>query len=365
MHLSLRKGIRWGTTSSPKFKGEQMRGCILSIVILFLVGGLIRLNSRPKKEKSRDGRYVIQYHKILKAIAIINMALYGGIFVGALGTINGVWKFGKEVTLGVVIFYGLYSIFSLICIMGINIWRITVEKEKVIYRNYFGINKIYNFKEIKVEEFIDGKIIATKNGKKIFKIDNNLDALKFTDSAMRYEVFTYNPDSKRERILKGNNKFLKGIILTEERIRKIVLGDPDWLSINRFVVKPKYSYGGVSVLGAGVFGFLVRICILRNRTGSVFFILMLIGLVVSIIRLIDFFTDRLSVKDDNVVRIRGIIVKKFRVDEIENVRLKKGLFRENLEIYVGGKCVTKVCTKNRFYEWLRKRLAKEKVKFKR
>lgn len=166
-----------------------MRDWILNIVILFLVGGLIRISLKTQKGNKKDpGKYVVQYHKIIKTIAIINMIFATYMFVTSMGTFIGIWEIGKNITLWVVMSFGIYFVFAVICIMGLNIWKITVENEKVTYTNYFGIKKYYNFKEIEVNLFENRKIIVTQEGKKIFKIDNNLNAADFLNSAVRYKV---------------------------------------------------------------------------------------------------------------------------------------------------------------------------------
>lgn len=170
-----------------------MREYILNIVILILVGGLIRFSTKGKKEKNSVGTYIVQYHKVLKIISLFNMIFTISFLVISIGTLLGVWRIGKNVTIWAPILLGIYFIFpTLIGFMGVNIWKIRVEKEKIIYTNYFGVKKNYNFKELEVNLREDRKIIVTKDGKKAFTIDNNLDASDFLHSAVQYKVLKRN-----------------------------------------------------------------------------------------------------------------------------------------------------------------------------
>lgn len=168
-----------------------------------------------------------------------------------------------------------------------------------------------------------------------------------------------------KRLFKIDNNLFEGAKLTGQLVRSGVPCDLEGMSTRRFTLKPQTVNWVVAAMCAGGFAYILGILVKQNETGSVYFVPMFIGFVVSVVLLIDLLSDRFSVANDEVVRRRGIVTKRFRVDEIEYVRLKKGLFRENLEIYVDGKCITKVWTKNRSYDLLRRRLAKEKIGYRR
>ena len=292
-------------------------------------------NEKKQKEfeninkENADGekvvKYEIAYPPVVYGLMYACLIFFSGLFIYAYIDNQLDWFTG--VGLGIFIALGLSSV------LGTHVWKIWVNGEQIIYRGYNGIEHYYTFSDItRVTEKVDGAYEYYAEDKKLFKIDNNL---------------------------------IEGAKLTGQLIRKGVPCDLEGMSINSFTLKPQTVYWAVSAMCAGGFALLLGILIKQNETDSVYFMPLLICVVISLLLLLDLLCDRFSIKDGEVIRRRGIFTKRFQVEEIENVRIHKGLFRENLEFYVKGKKVTKVWTKNRPYELLRQRLAKEKVAYKR
>lgn len=131
----------------------------------------------------------MQFNRILRTIMIVNLLYAVSMFVISMGTLLEVWQVEKNVSVGVVVFFGIYLIFpTLVSIMVINIWKITVNNTQIVYRNYLGIKHTYDFREIEVRIKENGDIVAMYNGKKIFTIDHILGASDFVTTAIRYGV---------------------------------------------------------------------------------------------------------------------------------------------------------------------------------
>jgi len=280
------------------------------------------------QEESQDflnRKYEICYPPVIYGMmyACTFFFLSGLIFSYIDGQLD--WFVG--IVFGCMFALGIYGV------LGTHVWKIWVDGEHIIYRGYNGIKRYYAFSEItRINEKLNGAYVYYAGKKRIFKIDNNV--------AM-------------------------GELLTGQLMRKGVPCELEGMSIDKFVLKPQTVYLVISLMFIGEFAWFLAIMISQGEITSNYFMPMLIALVIAIIILIDLLTDRFYVNGNEVTRRRGIFTKRFKVNEIEYVRVKKGLFRENIEFYMDEKFVTKVWTMNRPFKLLQERLKKDKIRFKK
>lgn len=127
------------------------------------------------KELSKDNSYIIQYPTFIKVIIVIALLLGLCFFLAPLLTYLGICVMGTGAEAWVVILFGGLELLCLYAFSGIVIWRIIIEDNLIIYRNYLGITHKYNFSDItKIIEKKNGKVLVYINKKKIFSLDDNV-----------------------------------------------------------------------------------------------------------------------------------------------------------------------------------------------
>jgi len=307
---------------------------VKSLLPWIIVSGLVHyINVRNEKEWKKyideeknnalNKKYEIAYPPVIYGLMYACLIFFSGLLIYAY--IDSQLSLFVGIVLGVFVALGVYGV------LGTHVWKIWVEGTHIIYRGYNGIKHYYAFSEItRIEEKFNGACVYYIGKKRIFKIDNNV--------AM-------------------------GTVLKGQLIRNGVPCELEGMSIDKFVLKPQTVYLVISAMCVGCFAWFLEIMISQGEITSNYFMPMLIALAIAVIVLIDLFTDRFRINGNEIVRKRGFLIKKFQIHEVEYVRVKKGLFRENIEFYVNGKCVTKVWMKNRPFELLKKRLAKEKISY--
>lgn len=135
--------------------------------------------------------FEIKYDKWLQILMIVAFLFFGFFFVTAIGNVYWGWEIIPNNTVGTIVGFGFFVALDLASVLGVCVWKIDVNGEEIIYRNYFGIKKKYNFKELEVYVNKKDKIYAYKNKKKVFTIDNNLPAgVHFMVRACEYGVCT-------------------------------------------------------------------------------------------------------------------------------------------------------------------------------
>lgn len=149
------------------------------LVLLTLRNNVFVLGERDgyKNDKNslNDGCYIIQYSRFLKIFISIGLFFFLVIFAVNVLTYFNICILGTGVDAGTVIFFGLFVIFYTATFSGVVVWRIVVNGNEILYRNYLGRIKRYTFEEIsEIRELKSHKLIVYSNDKKIFSIDNNL-----------------------------------------------------------------------------------------------------------------------------------------------------------------------------------------------
>jgi len=90
------------------------------------------------------------------------------------GNIYYHWGIGVGWGIGTSIGFTAMWLLALSCIMGVVIWRIDVDGDEVVYRDYFGVRHKYEAKDFdKIRIKKNGTLQAFVKGKHIFSIDSN------------------------------------------------------------------------------------------------------------------------------------------------------------------------------------------------
>lgn len=171
---------------------------VIIIVVTIIIGSLYskvdmarrRVQNNENIDPLTDGIFSIEYGKGIKILAIINLLFFTTLLVLCCGDYFGNWGIGENSSLGVVVFFFLYNLFSLYFLLGTCIWKVTVNKYDITYRNYLGITKVYDFRTIEVRRNKKGTIYVYSNGNKKIRIDDNLEGgIYFLYWAKKYKVY--------------------------------------------------------------------------------------------------------------------------------------------------------------------------------
>lgn len=122
-----------------------------------------------EKEYCKTGIFTVEHSVKLKIFAIFSCAFLTICFTINCGNFLGVWEIGKNSTLAVIVIFGFLEILGIYVFMVVYIWKIYVNEDKIVYRNYIGIKKCFYFQDLEIYES-HNEIIAYQNGKKVFKI---------------------------------------------------------------------------------------------------------------------------------------------------------------------------------------------------
>ena len=278
---------------------------------------------RTLENKEESHTYVIEEDGVACVLVDIFFILATIGFIGVI--IQNGWDWGYMLVVGLPLeLFGAYA-FAL----G-NIWKIWINGEQIIYRSIIGIKHYYTFDDItSYTERSNGAIIVYANGKRAFYLNENL--------------------------------FGKSILVGQMKNRKIP-NDIDGMTFANFTLKPRKVYTIVSLscvlfCGWGAIG-------LYKQTGpdNILFYLMAICTAISFLILLDLQLDRFTVEGKNVTRKRGLITKHFSLEEVDYIKRKNNLFRENIEFYIDDKKVTHVWALNNPITLLEQKLATEGIK---
>lgn len=162
--------------------------CVIVITILLIV------SNRKDKKKSRNtsavdtGVFCIKESRLVKNICCVGWGIFS---IGLIGSFfSCIWNgftLGNIIT---VLVFLCFELFNLYCLLRTKNWKISVNKEQILYRNLFGVTKEYNFKEILVKQKNNLAIVAYKDNKKIFSIGTEL--IEYADFlwwAVKYKVY--------------------------------------------------------------------------------------------------------------------------------------------------------------------------------
>lgn len=154
---------------------------VIIVVLATLGNNAVTLGKKDpyknaKRPKSLDDNFcIIQYSKMLKIIISIGLIFFIMLFLVNILTYLDICILGTGIDAGTVVFFGIFVMFYVFAFSGVVVWRVIIDDNEIIYRNYYGKTKRYTFNEIsEIKELRNHKIIVYSNGKKIFSIDNSL-----------------------------------------------------------------------------------------------------------------------------------------------------------------------------------------------
>ena len=134
-------------------------------------------DNKRRRDKIQFGKasYCFQFNKSLIVICGIGALFFLAIFIINIITFLGIAVLGKGISLGTVIFFGLFDMFYWICFLGFSLWRININGEEIVYRNAIGITKKYTFNDItEIRKNKKGRVVVFMGKRKIFAIDDFL-----------------------------------------------------------------------------------------------------------------------------------------------------------------------------------------------
>ena len=150
---------------------------IMGFVMLDSANLLKKDNNKKHRDKIQFGKesFCFQFGKSLIVICGIGALFFLAIFTVNVITYLGIAVLGKGISIGTVIFFGLFDVFYLICFFGFSFWRINIEGEEIVYRNAFGMIKKYTFNDItEIRQNKKGRVVVFMGKRKIFAIDDFL-----------------------------------------------------------------------------------------------------------------------------------------------------------------------------------------------
>lgn len=150
---------------------------IMSIIMLDGVKLLKKDDNKKRRDNIQFGKesFCFQFGKSLIVICGIGALFFLAIFIVNVITFLGISVLGKGISLGTVIFFGLFDMFYLICFFGFYLWRININGEEIVYRNAIGITKKYTFNDITgIRQNKKGRVVVFMGKRKIFAIDDFL-----------------------------------------------------------------------------------------------------------------------------------------------------------------------------------------------
>lgn len=275
------------------------------------------LEKSKKKKISHDEKgYMIENDRMLFPAFLLGTFMFLFCLIYAL--------FFMEFDMSVVISCFAFMLFFTVLTLNIGFWRVSVEGEVIKYRSSYGITRTYNFNDIT-------KGVYTKRGSLKIYIENK-------------KIFTFY----------DNLEFS----LFEEQMRKKKIPIEYKNSVG--IIRPQSSYVIINVFiftGLGIFAFLC--CIVENR--NLFLcILSLLFWLTSGITLIDLCFDKVVV-EGNIIRRKRFMKKECVIffENISEVKIHKGVFRNNLVICKDGEKVMTIWMKNDGIDWLKAKLQKE------
>lgn len=285
---------------------------------------LAKVAGAGAKEDYRN-RYVIAYDPFFRTIG--ELFCFMAVSLLIFGILDEGWDVGFLLLGTPLVILGVTSF------LGLSVWQIVVNGEQIVYRGYFG--KIYEYKFSDITSFSErpnGAIVMYSGKKRLFSIDNNL----------------------MEQILFQSN-------LHEHDIPKTVSG----MTFEKFTLKPRMVYYVVCWMGVGTHLLLEWGLIEQYGFSLPLFAIVMLSASPYVLLLLDFYLDRFTVEGTKVMRRRGLRVVRFDLKDVEYIKIKRNLFRENTQFYINGKKVTHVWNRNFPHKLLEQKCMAEGIRRKK
>lgn len=160
---------------------------VVMLVLFYFTGK--EKKSIKKIDGFNIGIFELRYSRLIRNIAKVCFACITCFFAMCTSSYFAGLEKGDG-TVEIVIYFFVAWIFALWFVMKACIWKISVEREIIMYRNFCGVKKTYNFKEIEVFSDKQGNLRIYQNNKKIFKITTTIeDIYYFLYWAQKYKVY--------------------------------------------------------------------------------------------------------------------------------------------------------------------------------
>lgn len=179
-----------------------MNNILVNLLIIVLVSGVTgvlykKVNDAKAEMENNSGSapletgiFTIEYGKGIKIIAIVCFAFFTGILILLGGDYCLDFSIVENNSLGVVVCSILFVLLGIYMVLGTCVWKVSVNKYEIKYRNYFGIIKKYDFRMVEVHKTGKGTIKIFVDGVKKIRIDDNLEGgIYFLYWAKKYKVY--------------------------------------------------------------------------------------------------------------------------------------------------------------------------------
>ena len=184
---------------------------ILVFIPMFSVAFILRYfinRNRSKKQQtesdsfSQEG-YILKMPNMYRVVSFLLIVFWLLVTIIILLTQLEDWPY----IIAFGIFSGLPGIIMLICS---SLWKVEVQKEKFIYRNFIGKTKVYQYMELKFQDDDKGiKWYFYKDGKKVFSMPYYIEnGNKLERVYKKYQTKNRNKlnEEKKEEIIGSSKK---------------------------------------------------------------------------------------------------------------------------------------------------------------
>ena len=175
--------------------------------VAFILRYFINRNRSKKQQTESDSfsqeGYILKMPNMYRVVSFLLIVFWLLVTIIILLTQLEDWPY----IIAFGIFSGLPGIIMLICF---SLWKVEVQKEKFIYRNFIGKTKVYQYMELKFQ--VDDKGIKWyfyKDGKKVFSMPYYIEnGNKLERVYKKYQTKNRNKlnEEKKEEIIGSSKK---------------------------------------------------------------------------------------------------------------------------------------------------------------
>ncbi len=156
------------------------------LAVFVILEYMIKIQQKRAKEREEERKkgiirehYVIKTEKMLTAIFIVAVFLFGGGMVASAV---------QQDDLLPPIGFGIFFVVSLIGSVNMIMWKLEVNGDEITWRSTFGRKRIFHFEDITKCERKKGSMRVYVDGKKLFTIDSNIDREEFMEDIKRRKI---------------------------------------------------------------------------------------------------------------------------------------------------------------------------------
>ena len=132
---------------------ELVKNLIVTILIAAIMGYLFKRHKSDSEKEKKDKRgkrgvFEIKGGGAFNTVVLISTGVLASIFVVTLGNMLHWWGTDKNTAWWVVIEFGFFVFLCFILISILMIWKVSVNGEDIIYRDYIGIKHHYTWDDV-------------------------------------------------------------------------------------------------------------------------------------------------------------------------------------------------------------------------